>query len=791
MINRNVAIVAGGILAMTLPLLWAMTLPGVFVGDGADLFSYQMPMRDAVAASLRRGELLVWNPYLLGGIATHAGMQLGLLYPLNVAVALVTGKASVLLLYFLHLVLLGAGGAVLARVHLGHRAAQSPWPLLGSAAVWLGAGATWGHLWAGHVSFVEAWALWPWLWAAVLRAWQTRSPAATLLAAAATALQVLAGHPQVTFLCGAGLSALLLAHVVTAPATEPAQAGRKRWPGSVVALVVLALTAVGAAFLAAAQLLPTAAMANQLNRSLSTPQELAMAFSAPPRSLLTALAPHVWGGPGRSLADVSYHESLAWVGACGLALGLLGALRSGRRGALLLGFVGLFVLLSLGKDSPLLATLVDVLPGFGAFRVPSRWLVPGVALVALLVADGLAAAQAPLPVPNKPGGKIETPRTSAPKSTRTERFGPYVLLALAAVPALLALQLRVDHGWWSEFVQARAQDAAPLASLVRVELLGVAAALVVAARMLRDGGWHARLAPWMACVAVAEALWFGGQHVGSNFQRPESVVAWTAEDTASIVQAVDAQHRLATAAALRHADFGARAGVRVAGAYEPTVTREANWYGNLLAGRTEDGYSVNFQVRGPSPWLDRLAVSHVLIDPRDPSVQRGFSVWPVVQTLLSGRQLRENPRPMARLAWAQTIAVDADTKAVIARLAQTPPETTVLAESLPLVARAGGALQLLEDTPQRVVATATATAPSVLLLRDALAPGWQATLDGQPQPIVRADGMFRAVAVPAGQHQIVWSYAPPGFQVGAVASALAWLAAIAVWFALRRRAQGL
>ncbi len=790
MANRARAILAIGIAAMALPLVWALTLPGVFVGDGADLYSYQMPMRDAVAATLRRGELMAWNPWLLGGVASHAGMQLGMLYPVNVAVGLLTGKASVLLLYILHLLLLGAGGAVLARVHLGARAGQSPWPMLGSAAVWVGCGATWGHLWAGHVSFIEAWALWPWLWAAVLRAWQTRSFAAVLLATGVTALQVLAGHPQATFLCGVGLVGLLLAHVVTAPEPAADRQGLARWPNSLAALAVLAITGAGAALLAAAQLFPTAAMAEHLNRSLSTPMELAMAFSVPPRSLMTALAPHVWGGPGRSLADVSYHESLAWVGAIGLALGLLGVLRSGRRGVLLFAGIGFFLLLSLGKDSPLLPTLVDLLPGFGAFRVPSRWLIPAVAFMALLVADGLAPAEAPAPLAAKLGTKADAKGPPRPMPL-AQRIGPIVLWMLAAVPALLALQVRADRGWWAEIVQGKAQEATQTVSLVSAELFAVAAALAVAGWMLRHAAWHARLAPLLAGLAVAEALWFGSQHVGAAFQRPESVVAWSAEESAAIAGAVDGQHRLATSAALRQADFGGRAGVRIVGGYEPTITREADWYGNLLAGRSEDGYSVNFQVRGPSPWLDRMAASHVLIDARDPSVQRGFSLWPVVASLTSGRQLRQNPKPMARLAWAQTIAVDPDSKSVIGRLTQTPPETPVLAEALPHTPGAGGPLQLLEDTPQRVVAQVSATAPAVLVLRDALAPGWHASVDGQVQPIVRADGLFRAVAVPAGQHQVVWQFAAPGLQAGLVASGLAWLVWIAAWLVLRQRQKGL
>ncbi len=786
MAKRNRAILVAGIAILTLPLLWAATLPGVFVGDGADLFSYQMPMRDAAATALRHGELFAWNPWLLGGVAAHAGMQLGLLYPPNVALALVTGKAAILPTYVLHLLLLGAGGAVLARVHLGDRKGATVWPQLASAAVWVGSGVTWGHLWAGHVSLVEAWALWPWLWAAVLHAWRVRTAWSLLVASAVIALQVLAGHPQTTFLCAVGLLPLLLAHVVTAPEPVSGTTGVARWPGSLAALALLVVAGLFAALLAAAQLLPTAAIAESLNRSLSTPQELAMAFSAPARSLVTALSPHVWGGPGRSLADVSYHESLAWIGATGLALSLLGALRSGRRGLLLLCFAGFFVLLSLGKDSPLLGTLVDLLPGFGAFRVPSRWLLPAVATLALLVADGLADSS---PAPTKATGKLAPQKPAVLVASRSAQVGSYLLFALSAVPALLALQVRVERGWWADYVAQKAQDAAPLAGQVSAELFFVALLLAVAGWLARAPNWHPRAAPVLAALAVLEAAWFGGQHVGAPFQRPEATVAWSAEEAASIAKNVDGSHRLATAAALRQANFGGRASVRIAGGYEPTITREANWYGNLLAGRSEDGYSVNFQVRGPSPWLDRLAVSHVLIDPRDPSVQRGFSLWPIAETLSSGRQLRVNPRPMPRLGWAQTVVVDADAKAVIARLPQTPPETTVLSEALPHTPAAGGAIQLGLDLPQRVEAQVTATAATVLVLRDAFSPGWTATLDGKPAPLMRADGFFRALSVPAGAHQVVWQFEAPGLGVGSAISGLSWLAWIVAAIVLLRRKQ--
>ena len=59
-------------------------------------------------------------------------------------------------------------------------------------------------------------------------------------------------------------------------------------------------------------------------------------------------------------------------------------------------------------------------------------------------------------------------------------------------------------------------------------------------------------------------------------------------------------------------------------------------------------------------------------------------------------------------------------------------------------------------------------------------PGWSATLDGEPVPVLLADTFALAVAVGPGAHQIELRYATPGVRAGAAGSSLsvvllAWL----------------
>ena len=68
----------------------------------------------------------------------------------------------------------------------------------------------------------------------------------------------------------------------------------------------------------------------------------------------------------------------------------------------------------------------------------------------------------------------------------------------------------------------------------------------------------------------------------------------------------------------------------------------------------------------------------------------------------------------------------------------------------------------------------------LVLLTDAAYPGWRATLDGEPVTIYQADGLFRGVLLPAGSHEVTFTYEPASLRYGAALS----LAALLVWLLL-------
>ncbi|MDY7039946.1 MAG: YfhO family protein [Chloroflexota bacterium] len=80
--------------------------------------------------------------------------------------------------------------------------------------------------------------------------------------------------------------------------------------------------------------------------------------------------------------------------------------------------------------------------------------------------------------------------------------------------------------------------------------------------------------------------------------------------------------------------------------------------------------------------------------------------------------------------------------------------------------------RIAEYSAERVVVEVNAESEGYLVLTDTHYPGWRATVDGQETPILRADVLFRAVRVPAGQHTVEFRFQPRTFRGGAAISML-------------------
>jgi hypothetical protein len=100
------------------------------------------------------------------------------------------------------------------------------------------------------------------------------------------------------------------------------------------------------------------------------------------------------------------------------------------------------------------------------------------------------------------------------------------------------------------------------------------------------------------------------------------------------------------------------------------------------------------------------------------------------------------------------------------------PRRTVIVESRTAPAGGGrGRADVLLFEPGRVTVRVATGRPAVLVVSQAGSPGWEASVDGRPAPVLQADYLIQAVAVPGGRHEVTLRYRP-------LAARLGWLAQV-------------
>jgi hypothetical protein len=102
----------------------------------------------------------------------------------------------------------------------------------------------------------------------------------------------------------------------------------------------------------------------------------------------------------------------------------------------------------------------------------------------------------------------------------------------------------------------------------------------------------------------------------------------------------------------------------------------------------------------------------------------------------------------------------------------------ILEEKIPdleLAKKQPGKATIVAYAPNQVVIKTESEDKALLFLSDSFYPGWQASLDGKQEKIYRADYAFRAVLVPAGEHQVTFSYQPRSFRWGLIISGMTFI----------------
>jgi uncharacterized membrane protein YfhO len=72
-----------------------------------------------------------------------------------------------------------------------------------------------------------------------------------------------------------------------------------------------------------------------------------------------------------------------------------------------------------------------------------------------------------------------------------------------------------------------------------------------------------------------------------------------------------------------------------------------------------------------------------------------------------------------------------------------------------------GTVEFKSYSTKKIVFTANATAPSVMLLNDKYDPNWRVTVDGKPAELLRCNFIMRGVQLSPGQHTVQFDFSMP------------------------------
>ena len=552
-----------------------------------------------------------------------------------------------------------------------------------------------------------------------------------MIAAMALGLSWLAGHPQTSYF----LSLLMAVYLIYRATVQ-----RWRWP--VVLAALLSLAALTAA-LAAVLLLPGLEYLPRTARpdlgfdakgnGFPFQDALQMVFPG----VLTLFSPLYVGFTALALAGVALWRRVP--------------------GAWFWGTVALVALAwSLGANSPAYPLLYNTLPGLRFFRGQER--------AAFLVAGSLAILAA--------YGVSALPALTNTHGARSLRRALWVIAALCGVALAFVLA-----GWLGN----RDDYAQVLPAIAFGAIMVALAALLLPWLVARP---RRPLAFVLIPVLVAFELFTVSMDADATYDRvpPTDQVAMTAADNPGLAPIVadPAIFRVDGVRGLTD-NYGSLWGIADIQGISPLFLANVR---ELLDGDLPDAQL----------W-ELTAVRYVLSDWQELPVPSDILATGVDRYGAYNTHRLDDPRPFALLAADYRVAAETEqARALLADPTLNLRETVILESDPGLAQPLGrGSATVTRYAPERIEIAVTTDAPALLSVALLDYPGWQATLDGAPTPILRANTAFSAVAVPTGEHTITFQFQPASVMIGAAISAVAWMVSLimtAVLFVLawRRRA---
>lgn len=776
----------------------------VLYADHSDLLTLHLPSKVLLVRSWQEtGELPLWDPYSFSGLPFIHDTQVSAFYPAHLPLYLLPVEQVGAALGWIILVhVIGAGWCMYAY-------ARTQGMERGYAFI-----AALGYMFAGkwliHVLHVGHYNMLPLAWLPLLLLFQDQairrgSFVRATLAGAVFALFILCAYPYVTLYTGLFVALWTFGAVwFPADVTGEERAGLRStvklawWLGGGVWLVVVGVA------LGAVQLLPSLEAAPHTTRSLGVEASSNMLFSGI-QSVVTLTGRGVVGSknPDGEFVEPSVWEYEGGIGVIWLALAVIGVAELRGKHRFHAAVAGLVLAFGLGGGM-----LLQGLPGFRLFRLPSRM------LLLLPLPLTLLAASALQRLLSETSAERESPGESSPAVDRhsgsTPGARPFlllkVLLGVAILQGMFTLLrgLQGDplypHIYWLVLPftalaafwllkQSARPGLLPIWFLVLLlDLWTLTGQLVTVkpwadiftpSKCVRDvlerthgepgvgrimarnppGTYSTRLPLWSGLPEIWQLESIGGFNPTDVRRYKEYLQFITDVDKPLQPPNGDFTMPVLESFPVKNESLLHLLGVR--------YLIQPQWQGvpaHLKGERPVDETHQRLIGVDPAPHCFDLAAGLVTLPPY--AVYEYQQALPRVFVVPEADSLYREPRVLDVLKttdFRRTVLLEdfhADNKRDTAG-----PRAAVIKEYL----------------PNRIVVEVGDGEAAYLVLTDIWFPGWHCVIDGDREATVhRANYVFRAVDLPAGPHELVFTFAPRSYELGKTISTAALLGLVAI-----------
>lgn len=750
----------------TFSVAWPALLGRFLLNPRSDQYIAGYAFREFAASSLKAGQgFPLWNPFIFGGMPYVAAMHGDIFYPTFLLRMVLPTDIAMTWGFVIHLFV--AGMATYAFLRVAGISFQGA--LVGGLAYLL-AGPIAAYASPGHDGKLFVSALFPlalmlvhlgirdgrrWAWGAL---------------ALVIGLAVLSPHPQLLqyLLLGAGAYAAFVAFSANdAGVTLPAPTAWKRIASAIGAAIV------GGA-MGAIQFLPVVEYVAWSPRAkgMLGGYEHATSYSMPPEELINTILPQFsgildayWGRNG-----IHYHSE--YLGVAALVLAGAAFYRGSGRRAFTWFFAAMGVvamLWALGGYTPFFQLIYAIVPGTKFFRAPSTMMFIMSFSVAVLAAIGV-------------------------ERVLERRVRMTYLLAWATVGVLLVLVAAaggftnignsVMGGARSDAIFANA-PAVTFGAMRSFAFLLIAVATI---GLSLRGQLTSAITVAALAATVGLDLWTIERRYWMFTDR--AAVLYASDPTVEYLKKIPQPGRVLALGLAR--EVARDASLDGDGLMSHRVRQVLGYHGNSL-GRYDllrglsDG---NKQLGNPNFWaLSNLR--YVLVDSPQPIFQgMKLVVGPVRDAAGSMVYLYQMPGDNPA-AWVTPSIVKAADDAVLSTVLDPRFDVRTVAlfdtsaavqgvQVKELPAPLANAVTVSKWEPGHITMTLAAAAPAgaALMVSENYYPGWQATVDGKPVPVGRADFVLIGVPLPAGAKQVELTFHSAPYDTGKAVTIAATLLAM-------------